>query len=67
MLYHINNVNILKNSCNLWNSTLVVVEDQLSSTTVDFIRSHWKLKTKPSIPSSCSYNWCRFLILLVES
>ena len=37
---------ILKNSNNLWNSTLVLVEDKLSSTTVDFIRSDWKLKTK---------------------
>ena len=36
----------LKNSSNLWNSTLVLVEDYLSSTTVDFIRSDWKLKTK---------------------
>ena len=30
----------------LWNRTLVLPEDKLSSTTVDFIRSEGKLKTK---------------------
>ena len=36
----------LKSWSILWNSTLVLLEDKLSSTTVDFIRSDWKLKTK---------------------
>ena len=40
----------LKDSCNLWNSTLVWFEDKLSSTTVDFFRSvhssGWKLVFK---------------------
>ena len=30
----------------LWNKTLVLLEDKFSSTTVDFIRSEGKLKTK---------------------
>ena len=37
---------ILKSWSILWNSTLVSLEDKLSSATVDFIRSEGKLKTK---------------------
>ena len=37
---------ILKYADILWNRTLVLLEDKLSSTTVDFIRSEGKLKTK---------------------
>ena len=37
---------ILKYAEILWNRTLVLLEDKLSSTTVDFIRSEGKLKTK---------------------
>ena len=39
-------ITILKDSCNLWNSTLVWFEDKLSSTTVDFFRSEGNLETK---------------------
>ena len=35
----------LKYAAILWNRTLVLLEDKLSSTTVDFIRSEGKLKT----------------------
>ena len=37
---------ILKYADILWNRTLVLLEDKLSSTTVDFIRSEGKLKTE---------------------
>ena len=37
---------LLKYADILWNRTLVLLEDKLSSTTVDFIRSEGKLKTK---------------------
>ena len=37
---------ILKKVGILWNSTLVLKEDKLSTTTVVFIRAEWKLKTK---------------------
>ena len=37
---------ILKKVGILWNSTLVLKEDKLSTTTVVFIRSEGKLKTK---------------------
>ena len=37
---------MLKYADILWNRTLVLLEDKLSSTTVDFIRSEGKLKTK---------------------
>ena len=37
---------VLKYADIFWNRTLVLLEDKLSSTTVDFIRSEGKLKTK---------------------
>ena len=37
-------IGTLKESCNLWNSTLVWFEDKLSSTTVDFFRSEGYLE-----------------------
>ena len=37
---------VLKYADILWNRSLVLLEDKLSSTTVDFIRSEGKLKTK---------------------
>ena len=40
------NITVLKYADILWNRTLVLLEDKLSSTTVDFIRSEGKLKTK---------------------
>ena len=39
-------IGVLKYADILWNRTLVLLEDKLSSTTVDFIRSEGKLKTK---------------------
>ena len=48
---------ILKDSCNLWNSTLVWFEDKLSSTTVDFFRSAGPdLKKSTVVDESLSSN-----------